>query len=284
VFKRVSKKKQEQLRVQLSDAEASEILANAIDDVPGFIAPPEIPIPERRLLIGVASLAIGDTVFTRQLLRHLSGQEHLLLAARHFLWTGDDATLRTQLPKMLETLPQVAPFVEMNEVASALESVGAAHEASQVRARAGNSRRRLLTDWEASDWNVLPAANAADTVADFVHGMLGAIPDAPRGRLRLRLSLPDWLDFMTVHNLRIGDALISLRYVCEQDSMRYYVEQFAGAVPVRLILEPTFTRNVKSVAVDSAPADLIIQLIGGRFVAPVQLMLDHERALEFELE
>ena len=280
----LNKRQTLQLRVQLSDAEANEILATAINDVPGFTTPPEISIPERRLLIGVASLAIGDTSFTRRLLQHLNGEEHALLAARHFLWTGDDATLRGELPKLLAALPQMQSFTEMYEVANALESVGAGSEAKVVRERADSAQRRLLTNWAAGDCNVLPAANAADTTLAFVHGMLGAIPDAPRGRLRLRICLPDWIDYMVVHNLRIGDSLLSLRYAKEQTTVRYQIEQFAGAMPVRLIFEPTFTREVTGVDVDGTSAVLSVQQQGERIVAPIQLMLDNERMLSFELK
>lgn len=279
-----TRKQELQLRVNLSDADAHEILAQAINDVPGFVTPAEIPIPERRLLVGVASLATGDNSFTRRLLHYLNGEDHTLLAARHYLWTGDDATFRGELAKILPALHTIESFAEMSDVADALESIGAATEANATRERAGSAQRRLLTNWEAGNCDVLPAANAADTTLAFVHGMLGVRPDAPRGRLRLRMCLPDWIDYMVVHNLRLGDAMVSLRYAREANSIRYQIEQFAGAMPVRLIFEPTFRQAIKSVDVDGVTASLSLQQQGDRIVAPMQLMLDDARLVSFELE
>jgi hypothetical protein len=280
----VNNRKQElQLRATLSDPDAHEILAQAINDVPGFVTPPEIPIPERRLLIGIASLATGDSSFTRRLLHYLKGEEHTLLAARHFLWTGDDATFRGELAKILPALHTSESFAELSDVGNALESIGAVTEANFCRERANSAQRRLLTDWEGSNCDMLPAANAADTTLAFVHGMLGAQPDAPRGRLRLRICLPEWIDYMVVHNLRLGDAMLSLRYAREATNIRYQIEQFAGAMPVRLIFEPTFTQRIQSVDVDGVSASLSLQQQEDRIVAPMQLMLDDARLVSFEL-
>jgi hypothetical protein len=279
----VSKKQELQLRINLSDADAHEILAQAINDVPGFVTPPEIPIPERRLLIGAASLATGDSSFTRRLLQYLKGEDHTLLAARHYLWTGDDTTFRGELAKILPALHTFEPFAELVDVADALESIGATTEANVARERGSSAERRLLTNWEAGNCDILPAANAADTTLAFVHGMLGARPDAPRGRLRLRICLPDWIDYMVVHNLRVGDAMLSLRYARETNNIRYQIDQFAGAMPVRLIFEPTFTQPIQSVDVDGVTASLSLQHDGDRIVAPIQLMLDDARLVSIQL-
>lgn len=278
----MSKREELQLRVELSDKEAEEILTDAIASVPGFETPFEISIPERRLLIGAASLAIGDTEWTRALLKHMSGEDHLLLAARYFLWTADDTTMRAQIPKIAEGAAAMKPFSEMHEVVMALESIGAG--TADARARGANAQRRLLSDYESVDCNVLSAGNAADTVMTFVHGMLGAAPDAPRGRLRMRVRLPDWIDDMHVHNLRLGDALIRMSYTREPANITYEVEQVAGAMPVRLIFEPTFTTHVKTVQVDDTSAELTMQpYANDRIVAPVQLMLDNQRTIRFAL-
>ena len=229
----MSKRDELQLRVELSDKDAEEILTEAIGEVPGFETPYEISIPERRLLIGAASLAIGDDEWTRKLLQHLAGEDHLLLAARYFLWTGDDATLRSQIPKIAEAAANMKPFAEMHEVVMAMESIGAG--TMDARARGATAQRRLLNDYESVDCNVLNAANAADTVLTFVHGMLGAAPDAPKGRMRMRVRLPDWLDRMHVQILRLGDALIRVSYTKDPNRIIYEVEQTAGAMPVRLI-------------------------------------------------
>jgi hypothetical protein len=272
----------EQLRVECGDRDAQDILNDAIDRVPGFEVPFDIPAAERRLQIGLASLAIGDREFSRALLEHLRGADYLLLVARFYLWSATDTALRAELARIDRTLSEVEPFAELHELAVALESIGAGAEAAAVRARAANAHRRILPDWEAHDCNELPAASPADTVNVFVHALLGAAPDAPRGRLRLRLCLPDWMETLTVHNLRMGDALVTLQCVRADNAFSYRVEQIAGAMPIRLIFEPTFSRPVTSAHVDDMPADLAVQPVGTRLVAPVQLVLDHERLIRFQ--
>jgi hypothetical protein len=275
------RRRQEQLRVECSDRDAQEIIAEAIDRVPGFAAPADMAAADRRLPVGIASLAIGDREFSRALLRHLRGADYLVLVARYFLWSGNDGLLRAELPRIDEALREVEPFAELHELAIALESIGADAEASAVRARCANSPRRILPDWDAHDCNQLPAAAPADTVNVFVHALLGVAPDAPRGRLRVRLCLPDWLEALSVENLRMGDALVLLQCTREGDHFSYIAEQTAGALPIRLIFEPTFTTPIKSVSVDDVAADLAIQPYHDRVIAPVQLVLDHQRVLRF---
>lgn len=272
----------EQLHIECSDSETQEILADAIERVPGFHTPyGEIPAGDRRLSIGIASLAIGDREFSRVLLEQLRGESYLLLAARYLLWSGADSLLRAHLPRINTTLEEVAPFAEMADVANALESIGASDVATRVRERGQNAPQRLLPEWETQNCDMLPAAAAADTVNTFVYGMLGIAPDAPRGRLRLRTCLPDWLRWLTVDNLRMADSIITLRYEEDDRAVTYVVEQVAGSIPVRLIFEPTFKQAVGTVYVDGAQADLDTQSIRGRTVKPVQIMLDYERVIRF---
>jgi hypothetical protein len=279
-----SRRQQEQLRVECSDRDAQEILSDAIARVPGFVVPPgDIPAGDARLLIGLASLAIGDREFSRVLINALKRDDFLLFVARFFLWTGDDHILREQLPRIDRTLPETEPFAELHELAIALESIGAGAEAAAVRTQAANAQRRILPDWDAHDCDQLPAANEADTVNVFMHALLGAAPDAARGRLRLRVCLPDWLDSLRVHNLRMADALITLHYQRTDAHVQYAIEQVAGAVPVRLVFEPTFTKPVTSAFVDDVAAELSYQPHGKRVCAPVQLMLDHERVVRFDM-
>lgn len=277
-----ARKKQEQLTVACSDRDAEEILAEAIDRVPGFHVPVDIPAADRRLPVGLASLAIGDRDFSHALIARLANEAYLLLSARYFLWSGTAGALRAELPRIDETLAQCEPFAELHELAIALESIGATAEAAAVRVRAAAAKRRILPDWEAEDCNVLPAGNPADTVNIFMHTMLGAAPDAARGRLRLRPCWPDWLEWITVRNIRLGDALITLEYQRDHSAAQYKIEQVAGAMPVRLIFEPAFAHQIAGIQVDDVPADLNLQMSAARVIAPVQLMLDHERVLRFQ--
>jgi len=276
------RRRAEQLRVQCNDSDAQDILAEAIDKLPGFYVPRDIPAGDRRLPVGIASLAIGDREFSRALFEHLEGADYLLLIARHFLWSGEEAVLRNELHRLDLELEQVPPFVELHELAIALESIGAGGEASAVRARSADARRRLLPDYDAQDCNELPAASPADTVNAFVHAHLGIAPDAARGRLRMRVCLPDWIEQLTVDNIRMADALVTLTYKREAESHHYAIEQVAGAMPVRLIFEPTFTQLIEAAHVDDVAAELDLQPHGQRIIAPLQIMLDNRRTVSFE--
>ncbi len=277
------RRRQEQLRINCSDTDAHDILAEAIDKLPGFYKPANIPAADRRLQIGIACMAVGDREFSRALLEHLSGADYLLLVARYFLWSGDDGMLRGELQRIDRELQQCgAPFVELHELAIALESIGAAAEASAVRAQAANAQRRMLPDWDTHDCNELPAASPADTVNVFMHALLGTAPDAPRGRLRLRVCLPDWIEALTIHNIRMADALVTMQYRREGGMHDYAFEQVAGAMPVRLIFEPTFTRPITTARVDDVAADLNVQPHGQRIIAPLQIMLDDRRRINFQ--
>jgi hypothetical protein len=277
-----ARRKAEQLQIECSDAETQDVLNDAVERVPGFYVPVgEIPAGDRRLPMGLAALAIGDRQFSRALLGQLNGESYLLLAARYFLWSGDDVMLRAHLPQIDRAVANVEPFAELHELAIALESIGAGAETAAVRARAANAQRRILPKWEQHDCNFLPAAEAADTVNTFMYAMLGVAPDAPRGRLRLRPCLPDWLSSLTIHNLQMGDALVWLRYEEDARGVTYVAEQIAGSIPIRLIFEPTFNQPIGSVIVDGKPAELDVKMIDSRVVAPVQIMLDHERVLRF---
>lgn len=278
-----ARKKAEQLRIECSDRDAEEIMAEAIDRVPGFFTPTgEIPAADRRLPVGLASLAIGDRDFTLALMDKLAGEDFLILAARYCLWSGALHVIRQQLPRIDETASRCLPFAELHELAIALESAGAAAESAAVRQRAAQATRRYLPDWENEDCNILPAGNPADTVNVFMHTLLGIAPDAPRKRLRLRPCLPDWMDKLRIHNLHLGDATITLHFQRTPSEVRYSIEQVAGAMPVRLVFEPVFTHPLNTVFVDDVAADLQMQVSGSRVVAPLQVMLDHERVLRFQ--
>lgn len=272
----------EQLRIECSDPETQEILADAVERVPGFFTPHgDIPAGDRRLSIGIASLAIGDRDFSRTLMEQLRGESYLLLAAHYLLWSGADSLIRAHLPRITTTLQEVESFAELLDVANALESVGASDLASSARARSESAQRRVLPVWETHDCNMLPAAAAADTVNTFVYAMLGVMPDAPRGRLRVRTCLPDWLQWMSVDNIRMADSIITLRYEEDAKAATYIVEQVSGSIPVRLIFEPTFQHAVGQVYIDGAVAELDTQSVTNRVLKPVQIMLDYERVLRF---
>jgi len=117
-----------------------------------------------------------------------------------------------------------------------------------------------------------------------VHGLLGAEPDAAKGRLRLRPQLPDAWDRLEVRNLRMGEASVRLRYARDGSTRRFTVEQEEGAVPIRLILEPVLPGRVVAARVDGEAAELDARPFGAGVLVPVQLALDCERVVEIDLE
>ena len=127
------------------------------------------------------------------------------------------------------------------------------------------------------------AWSTAMAITPLVYGLLGVEPDAARGRLHLRPQLPDAWDRLDVRNLRMGEASVRLRYERHGSTFRFAVEQEEGAVPLRLIFEPVLPGPV-AVRVDGLPAELSVRPFGGRVLAPVQLALDYERVIEFDLE
>jgi glycogen debranching enzyme len=57
-----------------------------------------------------------------------------------------------------------------------------------------------------------PQAWSAGAVILLVHSMLGLIPVAPRRTLIIDPDLPEWLPELTLSNIRIGNARVSLRF------------------------------------------------------------------------
>ncbi|MFW6079329.1 MAG: MGH1-like glycoside hydrolase domain-containing protein, partial [Gemmatimonadota bacterium] len=127
------------------------------------------------------------------------------------------------------------------------------------------------------------AWSTAMTVAPLVYGMLGAEPDAPKHRLRLRPQIPAEWDRLDVDRLRVGDAELSLRYRREDDRHIFHLDPTSGAVPLRVIFEPALPgEHVAAARVDGQDADLEPRAFGERILAPLQVVLDHERVVEIE--
>jgi glycogen debranching enzyme len=57
-----------------------------------------------------------------------------------------------------------------------------------------------------------PQAWSAGGVVLLIHSMLGLIPVAPRQTLIIEPNLPEWLPELTLPNIRVGNARVSLRF------------------------------------------------------------------------
>ena len=64
-----------------------------------------------------------------------------------------------------------------------------------------------------------PQAWSAGCVFQLIESMLGLQPDAARGELVLAApSLPDWLPHLELRNLRVGEAVVDLRFMRHEQS------------------------------------------------------------------
>lgn len=125
-------------------------------------------------------------------------------------------------------------------------------------------------------------SEAAAFVLNITDNILGIEADASRGRLVLRPLLPKaWTD-VVVRNMRIGDAAIEMRFLEDNSVCRFSLMQTSGAYPIRLIFEPALIPPVRFVFVDGVLATLDVRTVDGRIVAPVQIMLDDKRVVEFQ--
>lgn len=129
---------------------------------------------------------------------------------------------------------------------------------------------------------VYTPARFENIVEEFVFGMLGYQPDAEKGRLQLRPKFPSAWSFAHVENIRVGDALVSLRFERAESYLKYELEQVSGSMPVRLIFAPVVSMPFAKVLVDGVEAHLNISSVSGDVVAPVQIMLDARRVVEFQ--
>lgn len=128
------------------------------------------------------------------------------------------------------------------------------------------------------------AESTALVVLGFVHGILGAAPDATRHRLTLRPQLPKAWRRLEVERLRVGDAEVTFRYLHETGKFTFELDQTTGAVPVTAIFEPLIEGRVRTATVDGQPADLDTRPWVERTIVPVQLVLDHPRTIEIHVE
>lgn len=124
------------------------------------------------------------------------------------------------------------------------------------------------------------AWSAAMVVAPLVYGMLGTLPDAPYGRIRLAPQLPRRWRNAEVRNLRVGDARIALRYGRSGHRHTFSIEQIAGALPFTLIFEPLVPAGaIADTLVDGRSVHLEHLHLGERAGVRVQIPLDRERTV-----
>lgn len=129
------------------------------------------------------------------------------------------------------------------------------------------------------------AASTAAVASVLVYRLLGARPDAVRNRLVLRPEIPAVWDRSEVRGLRMGEAAVWLAYERAGARHAFRLDQEEGAVPVRVIFEPAVPgRRLLAARVDGRPAELDTRSSRDRVRVPLQVVLDHERFIELEVE
>lgn len=241
---------------------------------------------------------------------------YLLVLARYLAWTGDLATVngawaagaRAGVEAWMASVAGGGPGGRrdgvMGELVVVAEEVGDEEMARLLRAAEGELAEGELADEsedESEDESDEPVgvelepaagggadgdlAKSAALVEAVVRGLLGAEPDAPRGRLVLRPRLPaSWRRF-GVRNLVVGEAVVELEYDRDGGRHRLTLRQARGGPPLRVILEPELAGGrLVGARVDGEPAELDTVPVAGRLRVPVQIVLDHERCVEVEIE
>lgn len=247
---------------------------------------------------------------------------YLLVAARCFAWTGDHAFLLDEWPRIDRALAAGGPAeahqpgaaihaAALRELAIAAGEIGRPADTARLVQAATRAQpaadsgiepavalvlgRTADPDVVAEGLAVLTRSSAggagehggptraAMMVAALIHGVMGAESDAPRQRLALRPCLPDGWTSLRIGDLRVGDAAIAVCHATDGPRRTFTFEQAGGAVPLRLAFEPALpAAALRAVEVDGAAARLNTRPAHGRIVAPLQLVLDHERTVSFE--
>lgn len=224
---------------------------------------------------------------------------YLRVLAGYLAWTGDLATVkeawsgaRAGMEAWLESAARGGSDGRggiLGELVVVAEEVGDEEMARRLRAAEGEGEGApeggLEIEPAAGGGDDGDLARSAALVEAVVRGLLGAEPDAPRGRLVLRPRLPaSWRRF-GVRNLVVGEAVVELEYQREGGRHRLTLRQARGGSPFRVILEPELAGGrLVGARVDGEPAELDAVPVAGRLRVPVQIVLDHERSVEVEIE
>jgi glycogen debranching enzyme len=79
----------------------------------------------------------------------------------------------------------------------------------------------------------IPQAWAAGSIFLLVRTMLGLQANASQRQLSVRPVLPDWLPDLELTNMKVGEAIVSLRFWREGNQTRWQVNQLEGELKVQ---------------------------------------------------
>jgi hypothetical protein len=279
----------------------------------------ELPDAAARMHVptGEALLAIGHYERVASWLHEPAGAAALLMLARWLAWSGDLAFITQRWPSIRAAARELVRAVADRDTdaiatAAALErtatDAGDARLAAELhgairRARSGaafdESARDVSRDHRSGSSNAAAAgltqlldrvalaadpAHDAALVAMIVYDLLGILPDATRGRIRIAPRLVDSVECVGFRDLRFSDGTVSAEIRSDRNRVDIVVRQDAGAIPFTVLLEPLVPGRVAACRVDGRPADLAPRPLASDTIVPVQLVLDEERHLEILLD
>lgn len=122
----------------------------------------------------------------------------------------------------------------------------------------------------------------AELILCLAEGLLGIVPDAPTGRIRIAPRLPSHLESFGVGGIRVGDATLGVSYERVASRHRFELEPDTASVPPLAVFEPAVPGSIRTVWIDDAPAALDSHPEGIRSIVSVQLPLDGTRRIEIE--
>ncbi len=130
------------------------------------------------------------------------------------------------------------------------------------------------------------AVHAARIVRSAVEGVLGVVPDAAWGRLRMAPDLTqvppgdDDLRALTLDGLRVGDARVHLTCRAHATGCTLAVAQVGGRVPLNLVFEPRLPlARVDRVEMGGEAVQVQIQEDGAGIRMRLQFPLDPARSI-----
>ncbi|MCI0613170.1 amylo-alpha-1,6-glucosidase, partial [bacterium] len=103
-----------------------------------------------------------------------------------------------------------------------------------------------------------PQAWSSSTIFSFVQSMLGLYPYAPLKILLVDPYLPDWLPEITLHDLKVADAAITIRFFRKGDKSDYEVLDKRGTLhvirqPSPWSLTTSFAERLKDILTSFLP-------------------------------
>ena len=140
--------------------------------------------------------------------------------------------------------------------------------------------------WDETDNELAPGAPVTGAVlAAFSHGVLGYMPDAPSGRLRLAPRLPSHVSSLTVERLCLGSTSITLSYQRYKTNHLFILEPTSARVPPMVVFEPSVPGGrLTEALIAGAPADVEAIAEGKRVRVRMQLPLEGPCTIDLRAE